>query len=685
MSGIAGLWRLDTRAVERPELDAMLERLKHRGPDGSGTWHEGPIGVGHRMLHTTPESLGERQPLVSATGNLILTADARIDNRKELCSLLPAPSVTDAELVLRAYERWGEACPEHLRGDFAFVIWDGRRQALFCARDHFGVKPFFYHHRAGRLFAFASEIKGLLALPDVPRRLNEVRVADLLVPVLEDKEITFYEEIVRLPPAHWMLVHRDGVRRQQYWALDPTREVRLGSDLEYAEAFRELFTDAVRSRLHSAFPVGSMLSGGLDSSSIVTVARRLLTERGLGALPTFSITFADAPECDEREYIEAVVRGGGLAPHYIDADPLSPLADLERVLEHQDEPFYAPNLFMHWALYRAANEHGVRVLLDGIDGDTTVSHSLVHLSELARAGRWWTLSQEVQGLSRHLRRSPWPILWHHGLKPLAPNLLRQIKRKVRPRRALTLSEATLRPDFVDRIGWAERKRALLRSRATPARTSREDHWRRLNSGLVPFILEVADRAAAAFSVEPRYPFFDVRLAEFCLAIPAQQKLSQGWTRMVMRRAMAGFLPPEVQWRAGKADLSPKFVRSLLAAHRGLLEELILARPEPIAPFVQTDRLGRALERYIATGSERDAFAVWGATTLAAWLRNKPEPQQKGEPMKPDIKLVAERSPEEGEAKKPYATPELTVHGTVEEITKNIGTKGSDGLTGSTLT
>src|SRR5881296_3903808 len=233
VSGIAGLWRLDGRPGEPAELDGMLARLAHRGPDGTGAWREGRVALGHGMLHTTPESLREQQPLVGTRGDLVLVADARVDNRAELCSLLPAPSdATDAELILAAYERWGEACPEHLLGDFAFAIWDGRTQRLFCARDHFGVKPFYYHHRPGRLFALASEIKGLLVLPDVPRRLNETRVADYLVPLLEDKEITFYEEIVRLPPAHHMTVSRDGVRIERYWALDPSREIRMKSDAQ---------------------------------------------------------------------------------------------------------------------------------------------------------------------------------------------------------------------------------------------------------------------------------------------------------------------------------------------------------------------------------------------------------------------------------------------------------------------
>src|SRR3989441_13306763 len=160
-----------------------------------------------------------------------------------------------------------------------------------------------------------------------------------------------------------MVVTREGVRMEQYWVLDPEREVRMKSDGEYAEAFREIFTEAVRCRLRSAFPVGSMLSGGLDSSSIVCVARRLLAEEGRGPLHTFLAVFPDVPECDEREYIEAVLVGGGVEAHYVPGEHIGPLADLDRMLESEDEPFYAPNLFIHWALYRAARHHGVRAQL----------------------------------------------------------------------------------------------------------------------------------------------------------------------------------------------------------------------------------------------------------------------------------------------------------------------------------
>ena len=684
MSGIAGILHLDGVPAGRADVERMLARLAHRGPDGAGVWSGGTVGFGHRLLHTTPESLRERLPLASADGSLVLTADARIDNRTDLCSVLRAPSsVTDAELLLSAYERWGERTPEHLLGDFAFAIWDERRQMLFCARDHFGVKPFYYHHRPDRLFAFASEIKGLLALPEIPVRLNETRVADYLLTLFEDRAITFYEDILRLPPAHQMTVARDGVRIEQYWALDPERELRLGSDAEYAAAFRELFTDAVRCRLRSAFPVGSLLSGGLDSSSVACTARALQAPEGGGPLPTFSALFDDVPVCDEHSFIDAVLAGGGFEAHYVRGDRLSPLADLDRVLDQQDEAFYAPNLFLHWGLYGAARGAGVRVLLDGLDGDSTVSHGLGRLAELARAGRWLTLARELRRLSRHFDASPWRFFRFYVARRIAPAPVRRLWRLLRGHRGPWWNPpATIGAAFARRSNVDARVRALRGDGGEAIRSERADHHRVLTQGLVPFALEVADRAAAAFGLEPRYPFFDKRLAEFCLALPADQKLRDGWTRFVLRGAMTGILPEAVRWRGGKSDLSPNFVRALLGAQTAALKEVVFGDAATIAPYVELGAVRAAWRRLLDTESEQDALVVWQVVTLALWLRRTglaPNTRTERAPVKQTTSSSENAKEME---KRPYTTPRLEVHGTVEAITRKLTPGPGDAVAGS---
>jgi asparagine synthase (glutamine-hydrolysing) len=611
----------------------MVAILAHRGPDTHGIWTDTLVGLGHRTLWTTPESVRERLPLSNARGDLVLTADARLDNREEVLDTL-GPSgrqgeeVTDGALILAAYERWGVRCPEQLLGDFAFAIWDQRKRLLFCARDHFGVKPFYYYS-SPRLFAFASEIKALLALPEIPRRLNEVRVADYLESEFDDTASTFYQDIHRLPPAHSMTVSQEGCHLQSYWSLDPSRELRLGSDDEYAAGFREIFTEAVRGRLRSAYPVGCLLSGGLDSSAITCVARGLLAGGEDGRLPTFSAIFDEVTQCDERPFIDSVLAQDGLEPHYVHGDKLSPFGDLERVLWHQDEPLFCFNLFLNWSLYATAARRGVRVLFDGFDGDTTVSHGTGYLPELARAGRWLALAGEVRGLARNFHYSPWKLMgayaWQFGVNRAILNRrpLRSVRRIWRARRGHDRaaehppSGSIYNREFAQRIGLFERLRAF---RKAEPRSEREHHYRALTWGVMPYTLEVLDRAAAAFSVEPRYPFWDKRLVEFCLALPPEQKIHRGTTRMVLRRALSGILPVEVQWRGGKSNLGPNFQHTLLAFERDRLGNVILKDSELIGQYMDVTALREAYGRLLTRPTHDDTITVWKGTNLALWLR-----------------------------------------------------------------
>ncbi len=427
MSGIVGFYhfnppRLNPPAIATKALQHMVAALKHRGPDGSDVWQSGAIGLGHCLLRTTPESLVESMPYHH--NNLVITADARIDNREELQVLLglspqSLAKMPDSQFILAAYEKWGTACPEYLLGDFAFAIWDGDRQQLFCARDHLGVKPFYYY-ASPQLFVFASEIKALFCLPEVPRRLNEVRMGDFLALSLDDLVLTSYQDIVRLPPATGMIVNAAGVRLQTYWTLDPQRELRLDSDEAYAQTFRHIFTEAVRCRLRSAFPIGSHLSGGLDSSSVACVARNLL-QAEQQPLHTLSLIFDAVPQCDERSYINTVLAQGGMIPHFIHGDQFSALSNLDEVFEYEDEALLGPSHSYPWYLNQLASQHNLRVCLDGFDGDTAVGHGVRRLTELALHLQWETFAHEARSVAIHfagLGASPQGLLVNHGFPAL---------------------------------------------------------------------------------------------------------------------------------------------------------------------------------------------------------------------------------------------------------------------------
>ena len=424
MSGIVGIFNKSGLAIESQVLETMLQSLAHRGPDGSNIWQGDGIGLGHCMLWTTPESLTEVLPYRNAVTDLVITADARIDNREDLINALAlnianAKSISDSEIILAAYHKWGQDCPSHLLGDFAFAIWDSRKQTLFCARDHFGIKPFYYCN-GDQYFIFASEIKALLSVPDVSRQLNERRIADyFLEPMLDSKSDTVYEEIFRLPPAHWVNVAAQvDFKPHCYWSLDCTATLTMPTDEDYAAAFREIFFEAVRCRLRSAFPVGSHLSGGLDSSAITCVAHELL-EQSSHTLHTFSNIFDRISSCDEREYFNVVLDQGRYTPHLIEADRLGPFSEWQDFFQYLDEPFLGPSHFLLRGLNRATKQAGVRICLDGFDGDTVVSHGAFYFTELAHLGNWETFIAEANAVSKHFDTSPEVLLLGYAMPYLS--------------------------------------------------------------------------------------------------------------------------------------------------------------------------------------------------------------------------------------------------------------------------
>ncbi|MDT5271714.1 MAG: hypothetical protein QOH49_3900 [Acidobacteriota bacterium] len=623
MSTLVGLYYRDGRAASEA-LAAMLDILAHRVADATGTWADGSIGLGQRVLRTTRESLNETLPLADQRARLSLVADARLDNRGELIDELgfanrPAEEVADGELLLAAYERWGEDCPAKLLGDFAFAIWDERRQSLFCARDHFGVRQFYYHC-APKLFACATEIKALFRLSEVPRRLNEARVADYLLSLFEDKSATLYEDIYALPPAHSLTVDRDGVRLREYWKLDPGRDVKYGSDGEYAEAYLELFTEAVRCRMRSAGSIGSALSGGLDSSAITCVARDISASEGKVPLHTFSAVYDGVPECDERRYIDAVLSRGGVTPHFVHPAARGPLTDWEDGLADFDEPPWNPQMALHWAVYDAARREGVRVLLDGFGGDFVVSYGVGRIADLARRGRWLAALGETSAIARRGGSPFTGVLWRHALLPLLPAPLRRLRNSLRDGKELAaFRPVPLNEEFVRRADLKDRIRSSEGGPGRRVPSARWRHYEALSSGTYPFSLGVVDRTTAAFGVERRQPFTDRRVIEFCLALPSEQKLRDGWARYVARRALANVLPVEVQWRRGKSDYSTNFHRGLTTRDRGVLAELILDSPGRLVEYVDVAQLRRIHRSYLARPNNAEGAVLWRAAMLARWL------------------------------------------------------------------
>jgi asparagine synthase (glutamine-hydrolysing) len=618
MSGIAGAIRLDGRPLLDGYGQSLSAAVAHRGGDGSGIWSDARAILAHAMLHTTPESLHEPQP--HRDGDLVISADLRIDNRAELFEALDVEaSIGDAALVLAAYRRWGSECVRHLEGDFAFAIWDTRERTLFCARDPFGVKPLVYAHLPGTLFAFASEVRALLALDEVPRQVDDKRIADYLSIHFDDMERTFFRAIQRLPGG-CTLTLRDGIARvTRYWSPDHIRPMRLASDAEYAEGFREHLVRSVRERMRVAHSteLGAMLSGGLDSSAIACVARDEIGAAGGRPLPVFSWIFSDVPEADEREFQEIVVADGGMVRHIIDSkeEEYSPWTDLD--LLFPDGPPYSVNFYLNHAVARRARPLGVRTILDGLGGDSSISRGGPRFVELFVRGRFATLINELQAFARlnesegaaHVFRS-------RVVAPLIPPPLFHLYRLLRRRRVSDPWQGLLKPKFAALVGSS--------TWFPPYLSVRQEHLAHLRAPMFAEGLELFDRVMAMSGVEGRYPFFDRRLVEYCVSLPSDQKLAGGYSRVVARRAMEGIMPGGVQWRAGKGKPGLHVIPELLAS-RARFDEILLRDPSVLEPYVDIDVV-RALARDFLEGRSANpfltGFRLWTVAVAGFWLRQR---------------------------------------------------------------
>lgn len=577
MSGVFGIFNQDGAPTTEPELRDMASLLTRRGPDGTGIWHVGCAGLGHTLLATTPELVFERQPLRDPATGCVITADVRLDNRDELLAALGlsdrAAIIGDAGLILAAYLAWGETCPARFLGDFAFVIWDPRHRTLFCARDQFGMRPFYYHHTPGRFLVFASEPKAILVLPQTPYRINEGRIADFLVMKLEgiDKTSTFFEEVYRLPPAHTLTAKPEGVKLRRYWTLEPGPELRLASNEAYAEAFLDVFREAVRCRLRSAGQVGSMLSGGMDSGSVVAVAREILAEEGRGPLPTFSAVGPDPETCVETRTIHAAVTMSGLKPHLIGHDSLDALMpDLAEQTWRLDEPFEYYFTLVR-AVYLTAHRRGLKVMLDGVGGDNVLGEGSF-IARLIRSGHWLKAYRQTVAYERFWGKEypAWREFVSGVRSAIAATPFRHLHRRlIGPRRLRRkvlrdIRNSRIHPVFAARVRLGERLSTYYAN--TPhgwVASYGEERARSLDQPYLTVGRERYDRAASAVAVEPRDPFLDRRVVGFCLSLPGEQVFGDGWPKIILRRAMAGRLPNEMRWRNGKDHLGFAFTNAFL--------------------------------------------------------------------------------------------------------------------------
>lgn len=622
MSGITGIFRRDGRDVDPDQINKMNNMLAHRGPDGLRIWCEGPVAFGHQMLHTTSESLYEELPFEDEDSGLVITADARIDNRTELAKKLGVEDNKynpDSYFILKAYEKWGENCPEELIGDFAFAIWDKSREKLFCVRDHMGIKTLFYY-LSDDAFYFTTEIKALFTIPDIPRKLNELKVAIHLMNVHEDKKFTFYDQIFPLNSSSYVTVGTDKTEYGKYWKLDPSSKIVMASEEEYTNSFLEIFEEAIRCRLRSAFPIGFNLSGGLDSSSIVCMAKKILNKSNPypTKINTFSFVFDDFKQCDERYYIQKVIDKGAIEPFFMKGDNILPTQRIKDILFYLNRPFLSPNLSLLFNYHENIRNKNIRVLFCGDPGDAVVSYGQKYLIDLTTTLHWHQLIKEINGMSEKYEIPKTKIFKEEIIIPFIPYFFKKIYRNYNKESYLNI----MNPEFSNRTNfWNYYLESSLKYK-DQANNSKKYHYYSLCHYSFQYYYEIKDSVNAAFSMEGRYPFFDKRLIEFCYALPTKMKVKLGWDRYILRKSMEGILPKEVQWRSmsTKTDFDPIYQKNLVGEHK-LLEEITMDSEGIIGRFVDLDHYKDIYADYCVDGKS-GSKQLWLVATLYLWLKNQ---------------------------------------------------------------
>ena len=627
MSAIFGLVHLDGRPVPTAALETMRARLAHWGPDGGGVWLRESAGLGQVLLHSTPEARHETMPLWDDEQQILLVAAARLDNREELCDAFGIaaagrPTTPDGRLIQRAFQCWGEASPQHLLGDWSFAVWRPREQRLFLARDHIGVTGLFYYFRPP-FFAFASGCEALLALSEVPRRLDELHFARYLAIVPGDHDHTAWENVRTLLPAHSLAVTTGGLRTECYWRIEDAPAVRLGSDADYVEGFLDLYRRAVRSRLRSLRLVGTTLSAGLDSGSVTALAAEALRERGERLTAFTSVLLHPAGRlapgaiADEWPLAHQVAERWDNIEHVsVRAETTTPLAAVTRSLAIYPQPAHAAgNMYWLLSLYAAAQARGLGVMLTGQMGNGGISWSggqnrIFYL--FARGD--WDAGRRALAAWRARQGGSWlGAVKSQLLRPVLRPFWQQRHRLLRPGSPSWASFCAIQPAFA--------RRMKLRAAARESHIHKLFAWPfdpRLERSLIlsmnaPYVGPVHQAYGAASGLEVRDPTTDVRLLEYCFGIPDEIHTRHGGERMLVRQAMDGLLPMEVQWNTVRGRQAADVALRLLD-HRDEMEATLRGlESTPIVPkYIELRTLHstwQALQAQVTPQTAQQAMVV----------------------------------------------------------------------------
>ncbi|MBW7452532.1 asparagine synthase-related protein [Paenibacillus sepulcri] len=624
MSAIAGIVSHNNDHFKADEIHHLMESLERYPADDTRIWQEGAVSLGCLAQWVTPESVHERLPFYDPESRLAITADAVLDNRNELLSRLRVgishkELLTDSDLILLAYRKWGMEAPGYLIGDFTFMIWDEANRLLFGARDLFGNRTLYFDQNQER-FAFCTTIGPLQTLPGTSKELNRMWLAEFLsIPVMiesTDTSSTLYKGIRQLPPAHTLTVKNGQIALSRYGSVMPAEPLILKSDEEYEEAFREVFESSIQSGIRSYGQVGAKLSGGLDSGTIASFASSALARENK-ALHTYSyVPVSDFEDwttrgrvADEREYIQATVEHvGNIKSHYLDFPGRSPISEVDDWLELLEMPYkYFENTFWIRGIYESAAKQGVRMLLTGARGNQTISWgpAIQYYTMLLKRMRWLQFYRELHMFSqrRGIGRS---------------YLMRLIGKQARPfvaEQSVATGESELprmiNPEFarqtkvVDRL--LEHDEALSGFLKRDYNEARRSH---LESLMIANLRGTkGTKLSLKYSIWEKDPTCDPRVVRFCLSVPIDQYVKNGMDRALIRRATKGLLPDKVRLNQRVRGVQgADWVHRMIPVWKPFKEEVQQLCGSPLAAeFLNVDAIRTALAKIGDSPRPDEAF------------------------------------------------------------------------------
>jgi asparagine synthase (glutamine-hydrolysing) len=633
MCGIAGIISLDNRTVDNNLLLKMARALSHRGPDdeqfivfdtekarfdlfrrGSTSGLAGNIGFAHRRLSIIDLSPDAAQPMSDEKGLVWIIHNGEVFNYLELREELTKIGYvfrthSDTEVILKAYMEWGQECLNRFNGMWAFVIYDLRENVIFGARDRFGIKPFFYH-TSEKYFAFASEIKALLHLPWIRREPNLTAIKDYLYfSRVDTSEFSFFTGINSLKPGHYFHLKRGRFHFQKWWDISKNTHTSIQDEEEIFKRFRNHLLNSVKLRLRSDVPVGTCLSGGMDSASIVSLANPILKE---GFQRTFSIIQPGHPK-DESPYIDRLINHFNVDAQKKAVTGKDLLNDLQKVICSQDEPFTSTSMYAQWKVFELAKNHSVTVTLDGQGADETLAgypyFKMVYWSELFRKARLSSFVKEVYQDSTTLPK--------FGL-----NLLMTFSGFLPHRKTIALAKIKDPQYFTY---WINKKH--FRNIPLPHSRLKNIFQSHLNQRLhevfshdgLPALLRYADRNSMAHSLESRMPFMDHRLVSFLFSLPPEFKIRNGLSKFIMRKALKDDVPDYILNRHDKVPFLTSEAQWFRNDMRDLIMNVIHSDSFKARPYFKAHKVQRLYKKHLE-GKIDASRPLWRILNLELWLR-----------------------------------------------------------------